>query len=684
MAAAAAASGSVFPFPFLFLLSSLAFTISTQQSDRFIFHGFGNGTKNQQQLLRLDGAGEILPNGLLRLTNASALQIGHAFFPRPLNFIRGKSSLSFSTNFVFAMVPQSPNLGGHGLAFLLSPAVDFSHAVASQHLGLFNATTDGASTNHVVAIELDAMRSPEFQDIDNNHVGVDVNSLISIDAAPASYLSPDGKNLTLQLLSGRPIQVWIDYNDTQKLINVTLAPMDGPRPERPLLSTSVNLTDVLLDSMYVGFSAATSTVTSEHYILGWSFSQTGRAEQLDISKLPKLPPVRKERRKVEWMSIVFPILAAFVLVGIGGFVVCLIRRKKYEEICEDWEKEYHPQRFTYKNLYLATHGFKEKQFLGVGGFGKVYKGVLPKSETAIAVKRVSHDSRQGMKEFVAEIVSIGRLRHRNLVQLLGYCRRKGELLLVYDYMPNGSLDHFLFKDDEKKPTLNWPQRQRIIRGVASALLYLHEEWEQVVIHRDIKASNVLLDADFNGRLGDFGLARLHDHGTNSHTTQVAGTVGYLAPELTRLGKATTGTDVFAFGVFMLEVACGRRPVEAETAAEEVILVDWVVRCWQQGNIFKAVDSRLQDTYDREEMELVLKLGLLCSHPVAALRPSLRKVMQYLDGDTTLPEISLESAGVGNFGSYSERSDLYFSNFGSYSRASINSFCSQDSIITTGR
>ncbi|CAN1282703.1 L-type lectin-domain containing receptor kinase SIT2 [Linum perenne] len=544
---------------FLLLISTLPLTISSSKPDKFIFNGFNNnGTTNK---LKLDGeAAQIQPNGLLRLTDSTPLQMGHAFFPTPLSF-PNSSSLSFSTTFIFAMLPQSPNLGGHGLAFFLSPTVDFTQAVASQHLGLFNATTNGVSRNHVLAIEFDAMRSPEFQDIDNNHVGVDVNSLISIDSAPASFVNPDGL-------------VW-------------------------------------------------------------------------------------------------------------GSVAYWKRRKLYAEVCEEWEKEYNPQRFSYKNLYLATRGFKEKHFLGVGGFGKVYKGVLPKSGMEIAVKRVNHDSRQGMKEFVAEIVSIGRLRHRNLVQLLGYCRRKGELLLVYDYMPNGSLDKVLFSSEENPTTLDWPQRQRIIRGVASALLYLHEEWEQVVIHRDIKASNVLLDADLNGRLGDFGLARLHDHGTNSHTTQVAGTVGYLAPELTRLGKATTSTDVFAFGVFMLEVACGRRPVDVEAEAEEVVLVDWVVKCWQGGDILSAVDPRLQGSYEREEMELVMRLGLLCSHTVATLRPSMRKVMQYLDGDTTLPEISLESTGVGNFPCYSERSDLYLSNF-TASRASMNSFCSQDSIITTGR
>jgi serine/threonine protein kinase len=144
-------------------------------------------------------------------------------------------------------------------------------------------------------------------------------------------------------------------------------------------------------------------------------------------------------------------------------------------VLEDWELDYGPHRFKFKDLYIATKGFKDKELLGSGGFGRVYRGVLSTSKLEIAVKRVSHESRQGMREFIAEIVSIGRLRHRNLVQLLGYCRRKGELLLVYDYMPNGSLDKYLY--DQPKVTLNWSQRFRVIKGVALGLVYLHEEWE---------------------------------------------------------------------------------------------------------------------------------------------------------------------------------------------------------------
>lgn len=261
------------------------------------------------------------------------------------------------------------------------------------------------------------------------------------------------------------------------------------------------------------------------------------------------------------------------------------------------------------------------------------------------MKKVSHESRQGMKEFVAEVASIGRLRHRNLVQLLGYCRRKGELLLVYDYMPNGSLDKYLHDDDDGSSsstaagTLDWFQRFRIIRGVASGLLYLHEDWEQVVIHRDVKASNVLLDGEMNGRLGDFGLARLYDHGGDAHTTHVVGTMGYLAPELGHTGKATPSTDVFAFGAFLLEITCGRRPIEQYERDNRIVLVDRVVELWRKGLIFDAVDPRIPAGFSPDDVSLVLKLGLLCSHPLANARPTMRQVMQYLDGDMILPDLS---------------------------------------------
>ncbi|KAM0937359.1 putative protein kinase RLK-Pelle-L-LEC family [Dioscorea sansibarensis] len=208
-------------------------------------------------------------------------------------------------------------------------------------------------------------------------------------------------------------------------------------------------------------------------------------------------------------------------------------------------------------------------------------------------------------------------------------------------MPNGSLSKFLHCKD-KQAHLNWSQRLHIIKGVASGLEYLHEDWEQVVIHRDIKTNNVLLDSELNGRLGDFGLARLYDHhDMDPRTTKVAGTMGYIAPELARIGRPTTTTDVFAFGVFVLEVACGRRPLDFKAKDDnQIVLMDWVLENWKKETILDSIDQRLGDhEYNMDEMKLVLELGLLCSHPLPALRPSMKQVVQCLNGDAQLPPLS---------------------------------------------
>ncbi|XP_017982599.1 PREDICTED: L-type lectin-domain containing receptor kinase I.8 [Theobroma cacao] len=681
---------------FYFLLCSCLALISlarAEDTDQFIYNGFVGAN------LHLDGNAKIRHNGILQLTNTSKQLAAHAFYPSPIKFNTSSPStvrsLSFSTNFVIAMVPEWKDTSGHGIVFVISPSMDFSHAVESQYLGLFNTTNNGNSSNHIFAVEFDTILSPEFEDRNDNHVGIDVNGLKSIQSEPAAYFSnEERKNRSLKLISGHPIQVWVDYNDGEKLLNVTLAPMRSPKPDQPLLSTSVDLSDILLDTMYVGFSAATGSIASNHYILGWSFNRSGQARSLEISELPKLPKVG---RRIKPDRLILIIAAGLLLVIITG-ATYFYRRKKYEEVYEDWEQEYGPQRFSYKTLYKATQGFRDKQLVGAGGFGKVYKGTLPSSNEQIAVKKVSHESNQGMKEFVSEIVSMGRLKHKNLVPLLGYCRRKKELLLVYDYMPNGSLDQFLFDDDH--PNLNWPQRFQIIRGVASALRYLHEEWEQVVLHRDIKAGNVLLDSNLNGRLGDFGLARFYDHDAGPQTTCLVGTLGYLDPEITRTGKATKSSDVFAFGAFLLEVACGRKPIDPHLPPEEIFLVELVNRCWKRGIILDASDPRLQGNYVVEEMVKVLKLGLLCSDPRPDRRPTIKEVVQYLDGNASLPDIPLDRAenkpssiletlpldstetnlSVAN----NLASDCIISFSSSLGRGSLNSFSSTDTVLRVGR
>ncbi|KAI5016213.1 L-type lectin-domain containing receptor kinase SIT2-like [Hordeum vulgare subsp. vulgare] len=617
------------------LLLLLLVAVGVEAGVEFAYEGFpGAG-------LALDGIASVTPDGLLLLTNDTDLNVAHAFHPAPVRFHR---TSSFSTTFVFAIVSELVDLSTSGFAFLVAPSSrDLSSTMAAQYLGLFNASDNGDPRNRVLAVELDTVRNPEFADMNDNHVGVDVNSLNSSAAAMAGYYDDaTGAFRNLSLASREPMQVWVDYDAAATEITVALAPARSPRPRRPLLTTRIDLSTVVADTAYVGFSSGSSIVLCKHYVLGWSFSLDGAAPALDHAKLPTLPRIGPKPQS-KTLAIALPIVTtAAVLAAVGVGLLLLRRRLRYAELREDWEVEFGPQRFALKDLYDATAGFKDKRLLGAGGFGSVYRGVLPGSRAEVAVKRVSHESRQGMREFIAEVVSIGRLRHRNLVQLLGYCRRRGELLLVYDYMPNSSLDKHLHGQGQGHGhALGWAQRLRIIRGVASGLVYMHEDWEQVVIHRDIKASNVLLDGEMNGRLGDFGLARLYDHGADPQTTHVVGTMGYLAPELVRTGKATTLSDVFAFGAFLLEVACGRRPIEIEEGKEDVdgfVLADWVLGHWRNGAITRAVDAKLGTGYDAGEADTVLRLGLTCLHPSPAARPSMKQVTQYLDGSAPLPEL----------------------------------------------
>ncbi|KAL6880405.1 hypothetical protein ACP4OV_011970 [Aristida adscensionis] len=615
----------------------------------FVFSSFaGAGASN---LITLDGSATVTREGVLELTNNTDNVEGHAFHRTPLQFKESPNGTakSFSLTFVFAIISTYADVSTDGMAFVIAPAKSFPNSSSAQYLGFLNSRSNGDASNHIFAVELDTIRNSEFQDIDDNHVGVDINNLTSVKSQSAGFYDDEQNGMfkNLSLISGDPMQVWVDYDAKAKQINVTMAPIAAvpvsSKPGKPLLSFTSDLSTVLTDQAFVGFSAATGPIKSRHCVLAWSFAMDKPAPAIDLTNLPKLPSSTSSGHTTtlsKILEIALPVAASALILAICIVVILLIRRETYAELREDWEVEFGPHRFSYKDLFNATEGFKSKNILGVGGFGKVYRGVLPKSRLEVAVKRVSHDSTQGIKEFISEVVSIGHLRHRNLVQLLGYCRRKGELILVYDYMPNGSLDRYLYgEDNNNKPVLEWALRFQIIKDVASGLFYLHEKWEQVVVHRDVKASNVLLDAGMNAHLGDFGLARLYDHGTNLQTTHVVGTMGYMAPELARSGKASPLTDVFAFGAFLLEVACGRQPVSNSAQHGRKLLVDRVLEYWHGGALMETVDARLHGSYDAGEARLVLTLGLMCSHPFPGARPTMRQVMQYLDGDAPLPELT---------------------------------------------
>ncbi|KAL6841621.1 hypothetical protein ACP4OV_028560 [Aristida adscensionis] len=323
-----------------------------------------------------------------------------------------------------------------------------------------------------------------------------------------------------------------------------------------------------------------------------------------------------------------------------------------------------PRIFSYSELYIGTNGFSDQEILGSGGFGKVYRAVLPSDGTTVAVKCVASRGDRFQKSFLAELTAVAKLRHRNLVRLRGWCiRGEEELLLVYDYMTNRSLDRLLFTPaTARAPALGWDRRRRIVAGLAAALCYLHEELDTQIIHRDVKASNVMLDSEFNARLGDFGLARWLEHAVCADelevspsptsvrwssssasmnyqfrlmdTSRIGGTIGYLPPESFQR-RATAGTaksDVFSFGIVLLEVATGRRAVDLAYPDDQIFMLDWVRRLSDQGKLLNAADGKLPDgTYVLFDVGRLIHLGLLCSLHDPKARPTMKWVVENLSG-----------------------------------------------------
>ncbi|CAH2060170.1 unnamed protein product [Thlaspi arvense] len=614
----------------LTIIFLLVTCVSSQRETKFLNHGFLGAN------LLTFGSSKIHPSGLLELTNTSMRQMGQAFHGFPMALLNSNSSVSFSTSFVFAITP-GPGAPGHGLAFVISPSMDFTGAFPSNYLGLFNTSNNGNSLNRILAVEFDTVQAVELNDIDDNHVGIDLNGVVSVESAPAAYFDDrEAKNVSLKLASGKPIRVWIEYNATEMMLNVTLAPLDRSKPNSPLLSRRMNLSGIFSEENYIGFSGASGTVTSAHLVLGWSFSIEGKASEFDITKLPSIPdppppsspppnpPVlAKKSSNNTKIIIIFAVLGIFGLIILIFLGVFVFRRR------EIFTRG--PRKFSYQTISSATGGFESTKLLGERNSGSFYKGQLAPTEI-IAVKRVTCATRQQKTTLIAEIDAISRIRQRNLVNLLGYSSKGNEIYLVYEYVPNGSLDRFLFSND--RPVLTWSERFCIIKGIASALQYLHGEGQRPLIHGNVKASNVLLDEELNSRLGDYGQGSRHS------------TTGHVAPELVETGKVTRDTDVFAFGVLMMEIVCGRKAIEPTKPPEEISLVNWVLQGFKNGDLLQRCDARInKEELVAREVLLVLKTGLLCANRSAEGRPMIKKVVQYLDGIESLPRDDCFFSGV---------------------------------------
>ncbi|KAL5558252.1 hypothetical protein UlMin_034463 [Ulmus minor] len=313
---------------------------------------------------------------------------------------------------------------------------------------------------------------------------------------------------------------------------------------------------------------------------------------------------------------------------------------------EDLERGAFPRKFSYQELVTATNGFAEDRKLGRGGSGQVYKGMLNDIDRQVAVKRIFQEFDHSERVFINEVKIISRLIHRNLVQFIGWCHEQDEFLLVYEYMPNGCLDANLYGN---RRTLPWEVRYKIVLGLASAINYLHEEAEQCVLHRDIKSANVLLDANFSTKLGDFGVAKLVDPRMRTQMTGVVGTLGYLAPEYVNGGRASKESDMYSFGVVALEIACGKRTFQ--DGEYHVPLMRRVWDLYVEGNIIEAADERLEMKFDPNEMKTLLMVGLWCTHLKDNERPKAGQVIKALQLDSPMPElpqpISLQQNGISS-------------------------------------
>lgn len=339
------------------------------------------------------------------------------------------------------------------------------------------------------------------------------------------------------------------------------------------------------------------------------------------------------------LVILLPTIGALLVINLLVWL-CIWRRTKRPQTRDANGQSTEPKNIEslesmlmdLSTLRAATGGFAENNKLGEGGFGAVYKGTLPDGDE-IAVKRLSKSSTQGVGELTNELALVAKLQHKNLVRLVGVCFEQEERLLVYEFVPNRSLDQILF-DTEKSEQLDWGKRHKIIHGIARGLQYLHEDSQLKVVHRDLKASNVLLDTNMNPKISDFGLAKLFSPDqTQGVTSRVVGTYGYLAPEYATRGNYSVKSDVFSFGVMVLEIVTGRRNNGcASGQSGDLLALVW--ERWADGSVSELVDpAGMGDGFSRTDALRCVHIGLLCAQGDPAGRPAMSSVVMMLGSGT---------------------------------------------------
>jgi len=352
--------------------------------------------------------------------------------------------------------------------------------------------------------------------------------------------------------------------------------------------------------------------------------------------VPSSSTTKKTKTEIV-IGITFGIVAALICIFL---VILLWRRRVLKLAATDVDVEEDEainairsklKIFTYADMKSATRDFDRENKLGEGGYGAVYKGILSDGKM-VAVKQLSSESRQGKREFINEVAVISAVKHRNLVKLHGCCLEADDRLLVYEYLENNSLEKALFGNNKSHLQLDWPTRFNVCIGTARGLAYLHEESSPRIIHRDIKASNILLDNSLNPKIGDFGLAKLFNDKKTHITTRVAGTIGYLSPEYAMRGHLTEKADVFSFGVVALELVSGRRNTDTSLQKNMVYLLEWTWHLYEEGRPLELMDPDIESTCSEEEVLRVIEVALLCTQAVPTTRPPMSRVVAMLTGD----------------------------------------------------
>ncbi|WJX93071.1 hypothetical protein P8452_74640 [Trifolium repens] len=394
--------------------------------------------------------------------------------------------------------------------------------------------------------------------------------------------------------------------------------------------------------------------------LGWQVSSASCLIRYDDYKfyllqdqspsvvVPDPQAANKSTSKSRKLIIGFSVLGVVILLCSTIYCFWYKKRVRKDWLTPAYEETLNADLPTIPLITIqhCTDNFSETSKLGEGGFGSVYKGILPDGRQ-IAVKRLSRNSGQGSEEFKNEVMFIAKLQHRNLVRLLACCLEGNEKLLVYEFMPNASLDFHLF-DDEKRKELNWKLSLSIINGIAKGLLYLHEDSRLRVIHRDLKASNVLLDHEMNPKISDFGMARAFEIGQNqANTRRIMGTYGYMAPEYAMEGVFSVKSDVFSFGVLVLEIISGKKNTGFYLSEHGRSLLLYTWKKWCEGNCLDIMHSVLGKTCIDNEVVRCINIGLLCVQEDAADRPTMSTVVVMLASDTTaLPKPKQPAFSIG--------------------------------------